>query len=311
MSLARRGGLPPPVPATLRFLAAADTIEDEWQEKVVAHLGLSDWLRVELDDELDPVGPLAVRGLRAHGLLWPFNAHFHMPLLEAARGGSLLTGIGGDEALGESRWVRANQVLGGRVLPRPRDVLTVALALSPQWLRRPVLRRRVPLLPWLTPAGSRLFAAAMSVREAEEPRDNPARLVWWQGLRSLRLGLHALDLLAADVGTKIVHPFADATFASALATSVSRGGPANRGALLEHVFGGLLPPEVYRRRTKAVFDEAFWGPHSRALAERWDGEGADGALVDREALRREWAEPVPDAHTFTILQAAFLADVDD
>ena len=38
-------------------------------------------------DELDSVGPVAQAVLRRHGPLWPFNAHFHMPLLERASGG--------------------------------------------------------------------------------------------------------------------------------------------------------------------------------------------------------------------------------
>jgi asparagine synthase (glutamine-hydrolysing) len=64
---------------------------------VVGHLGLSDWLRLEFTDELDAVGPYAQRVMRRHGVLWPFNAHFHVPLFEAAAGGSLLTGVGGDQ----------------------------------------------------------------------------------------------------------------------------------------------------------------------------------------------------------------------
>ena len=52
------------------------------------------------DHELDAVGPYAQRMLRGHGLVGPFNAHFHLPLIDAARGGSLLTGIGGDELHG-------------------------------------------------------------------------------------------------------------------------------------------------------------------------------------------------------------------
>ena len=38
-------------------------------------------------DELDAVGPYARRALARHGLLWPFNAHFHAPMLEQAAGG--------------------------------------------------------------------------------------------------------------------------------------------------------------------------------------------------------------------------------
>ena len=54
---------------------------------MVAHLQVRDWLRLDVDGELDAVGPVARRVLRRHGLLWPFNVHFHAPMLEAARGG--------------------------------------------------------------------------------------------------------------------------------------------------------------------------------------------------------------------------------
>jgi len=123
--LARREGLPLPVPATNRFPRARTTDESDWQERVVSHLGLSDWVRLEFDDELDAAGPVARRGLRRHGLLWPFNAHFHVPLLEAAAGGAVVTGIGGDELFSQSRWSRANDVLARRARPAPHDALAV------------------------------------------------------------------------------------------------------------------------------------------------------------------------------------------
>ena len=136
-------GVPPPIPATLRFPNAEDSAETEWQESVIDHLGLVDRVRVEATDELHRVGPAATATLERHGLLWPSNAHFHAPLFARAHGGSFLTGIGGDELLGSSRWFHARRVLAGRVVPTPRDALAVAFALSPPRLRRLVTRRRV------------------------------------------------------------------------------------------------------------------------------------------------------------------------
>ena len=132
---ARREGLALPVPVTNRFASVAHSHESDWQELLVAKLGLTDWVRLELSDELDVVGELATRGLRRHGLLWPFNAHFHAPLLELASGGSLLTGIGGDELLGSSRWAHPLAVLSGSVRPRPRDVARLGLMAAPPRLR--------------------------------------------------------------------------------------------------------------------------------------------------------------------------------
>ncbi|NUT56362.1 MAG: hypothetical protein HOQ03_10310 [Thermoleophilia bacterium] len=86
-AVARREGLPLPVPATLRFPNAAASAETEWQEQVVAHLGLEEWVRLERTDELDCVGPVATECLERHGVLWPSNAHVHAPLFARARGG--------------------------------------------------------------------------------------------------------------------------------------------------------------------------------------------------------------------------------
>jgi asparagine synthase (glutamine-hydrolysing) len=306
-ALARREGLPMPVAGTNRFADAPRAEESEWQELVVRHLGLADWQRFDLSDELDPVGPLAVRGLRRHGLLWPCNVHFHVPLFEAAAGGSVLTGVGGDEVFGAARWTYANEVLARRLRARPRDVLPVLLALSPTPLRRAVLRRRSRVsYPWLRPAAQRSLTRRLNEQEAEEPLRYSTRLRWWRRRRSVVLSLRNLALLAGEVDVTVVNPFATPRFADALAGVAPRGGPANRARFMRGLFGDLLPDAVYERRTKAVFDEAFWGRHSQALAERWDGEAADPDVVDAQALRLEWTRPVPDPHTFTLLQAAWL-----
>jgi hypothetical protein len=69
VEVARRHGLADPIPATIRVPAAQRADESAWQERVVAHLRLDDWLRVEFTDELDAVGPIARTALRRRGLL--------------------------------------------------------------------------------------------------------------------------------------------------------------------------------------------------------------------------------------------------
>lgn len=306
--IARREGLSLPIPATNRFPAARSTDEAEWQELVVDRLGLTDWLKLEFSDELDAVGPVAASSLERHGLLWPFNAFFHTPLLEAARGGSLLTGIGGDEQLGDSRHARANDVLAGRTRPRPRDVLRVGFALAPGPLRAAVLRRRPPVrFPWLRPEGQRQFVAAWAGQAGREPRRYDRRVHWWRRLRSVRVGFESLELLARDAGATLAHPLADPAFAAALAQE----GPnpaATRTTRMQALFGGLLPPELLARPTKAQFDAAFWGRHARELAARWNGTGVPAELVDVDRLRTDWSADVPTPQSFTLLQAAWLAD---
>ena len=70
--------------------------------------------------------------------------------LRAAHGGSFLTGIGGDELLGSSRWLHARRVLAGKVDRSRATLFAVAFALAPPRLRRPVTRRRMRApFPWL------------------------------------------------------------------------------------------------------------------------------------------------------------------
>jgi hypothetical protein len=306
--VARREGLPLPIPATNRFPDVDHTDESRWQELLVRHLGLDEWHRLSFTDELEAVGPVARRVLRRHGLLWPFNAHFHAPLLEAASGGSLLTGIGGDEVFGESRWARAKAVITGRARPRPRDLPRVGLLASPTALRRAVLTRRPPVeFPWLRPDAQREFARLWAADQASEPVRFGPRLRRLQSLRALRVGLRSLDLLAADTGTTIAHPLATAEFGAAVAAVGGWHGFEDRTLAMRTLFGELLPETLLSRSTKARFEGAFWSDHSRALAASWNGAGADLSLVDPDALRAVWSQRQPDGHSCLLLQAAWLA----
>jgi hypothetical protein len=305
-NLARREGLPPPVPATnVVRTEAAD--ERDWQELIVRHLRLKDWLRIEIGDELDAVGPIAAAVLRRHGVLWPFNAHFHKPLLAEAAGGSMLTGIGGDELFGTSP-TGVSLLLAGRVRPNRRDVARLGLAFGPRRLRSAVLARRIPMrFPWLLEGAQRRLAAAWGRQAAAEPRRWRDQVHWWRRLRYFRIGLASLDLLAADEDVTLVHPFAAAPVATALLQVGGKVGPGDRAASMKLLFGGLLPGIVLERPTKAQFDAVFWNRPSRTFVTAWDGEGIDPELVDLEALRALWSSPNPPAQTFTQLQAAWLA----
>jgi asparagine synthetase B (glutamine-hydrolysing) len=307
-ALARREGLPAPVPATHVVASAAESDESGWQERVVRWLRLDDWVRIASDDELDVVGPVASAVLRRYGLLWPPNVHFHAPFLDAAGGGSLLTGIGGDEAFSASQWQRTAALAARAARPEPRDALRVGLALSPVPLRRAVLRRRAPDgFAWLRPDARAAVRRALADEAAREPLRWRARVRWLAGLRYLEVGTTSLKLLAADAQVRLVHPFTDRGFLASIAALGRDGRFLERTEGLRAVFGGLVPDDVLARRTKASFDGAFWNRHSRAFAAGWSGEGVDADLVDTDALRREWAQERPDARTFTLLQAAWLA----
>jgi asparagine synthetase B (glutamine-hydrolysing) len=307
--LARREGLELPVPATNRFPLAEGSDESSWQERVIVHLGLTEWLRLEFTDELDAVGPIAMRGLRKHGLLAPFNAHFHTPLFDEAFGGSLVTGIGGDEALGVQRWSRAAQVLAGKVKPRPRDVLALGLAVAPKPVRRAVLSRRddPPVLPWLQPAAQEETWSRWVATIASQPLRWQQRFSWYRRLRYIRLGIEGLARLASDHRVETHHPFIDAGFSAAVAGLPRQERFVGRTAAMKELFGDLLPTELSTRRSKSHYDFAFWTEHSRRLVESWDGQGIDPELVDCEILREEWSRPNPDLRTLPLLQSVALA----
>ena len=228
-------------------------------------------MRLEVHDELDVIGPHAARVLRAHGLLWPCNVHFHVPLFELARGGALLTGIGGDE------------LFSAAAAPSRRRR---AFGWAPPALRRAVLARREPVdFEWLTPAARRAATAARAAEAASEPRGVHARMAWLRGLRYLELALGAIGAVAAEDDVELAHPLFDGGLWSTVA---ARGGFADRTAGMTALFAGVLPPDVLARGSKASFDAVFFNRHSREFARGWDGAGAPAGLVDAEALRAHW-----------------------
>ncbi|HEU4975495.1 MAG TPA: asparagine synthase-related protein, partial [Baekduia sp.] len=185
-AVARREGLPLPVPVTNRFPGAPATDESRWQEQVVGHLRLGDWVRLEHGDELDVVGPVARRVLRRHGLLWPCNAHFHVPIFERAAGGTVLTGVGGDEALSGSERGRALEVLRGRARPVPSDLRRVAYAAAPAALRTAVVAPALDVaFPWLRPRAARRVRRALAREAATQPLRWGRSFAWLHGARSL------------------------------------------------------------------------------------------------------------------------------
>jgi asparagine synthetase B (glutamine-hydrolysing) len=306
---ARREGLPLPVPVTNVFPEVERSAETEWQELVVEHLRLDNWVRIELTEELDCVGPIARAILERHGLLWPFNAHFHWPLLDAARGGTLLTGIGGDELLGTSEWARAAAVLSGATRPTLRDIPRAVVAVAPYRLRRAVMRRRHGVearLPWLTDPANDELGRLHANGVASEPLRWSGRRRWWHERRETEVGLRSLELIAADCHTTIAHPLTDAAFAASVARLAARKKLHDRTSLLEAIFSPLLPPSLLERTSKAAFGPVFWGAASRSLAREAVEELGELEPVDGTALRDIWSGEAPDAHSFLLLQAALV-----
>jgi asparagine synthetase B (glutamine-hydrolysing) len=307
-AVARRENLPLPIPFTFRFPNVPSTEESEWQERVISYLQLEHWERTDITDEFDLLGDTSRYCLTTHGLTWPPNAYLHVPIFQAARHGSVLTGLDGDGLLGDWRWLHAQSVLHGRLPRRVRDISAVGLALAPTTARRVVQRRRPMAVPdWLTPAATRAFTAALVDRAAGEPRRWDKRLQWYAKSRALYLAVTNLDVIALSDDVTVVHPLFDRTFLAVLAAEGGPAGIGNRTEAMRHLFGDLLPAEIIERRSKAEFGRAFWGEQAQDFARSWDGSGIDHDLVDGERLQAAWSEPSPMFHSYTPLLAAWLA----
>ena len=268
VELARREGLELPLAATSRIDGSAGAHERAWQEHVIIRLGLTDWLRFDFADELDLVGPVAMAALRRHGFLWPSYAHVSMPLIEWASGGSVITGLGQRNALGEPG---------------------------------ALLRRDPGPLPWLMPAAQREVRARWSADAGSRPRSEQQRSWWWTRLRQVQIGIELLRRLGAELRVEIRHPLIDPVVTGALGQL-----PAHQ-ATTNALFGDLLPSQLLARPITPTRENGLWSRHSRELAEAWNGEGADPALVDAEALQAHWTLPRPDPRTFLLLQSIALA----
>ncbi len=305
---ARRAGLPLPLAATLEFDSEA-TREREWQELVLTHLGLREWIRLPQGDELDFLGPVATEGLRRHGVLYPGNAHMVVPLADAARGGSVVTGFAGDDVLGGWPFEPVAALLARRRPPRRGDLrrLLACAAPAPFRTERYARGRRWVSLPWLRPPHRERAARIIAADMAGSPRTWRARMGWLGQRRLWQVSLRAMGLLAgareATVHAPLLHP----GFLAALGAAGGRLGIGDRTAVMRAVSADLLPAAIVERATKAEFSEPYFGPYTKRFATEWDGRGVDPAIVDAEALRAMWLSPHPHGLSTALLQSAWLA----
>jgi Asparagine synthase len=306
---ARRQGLPLPIPASYRFAGVEDVDESAWQDSVVRHLELEDWVRVEVIDELDLVGPVARPLLRRFGPLWPPNSHFGGLLVPHARGGTFVTGVGGDELFEPGGHLVAQLLVGRRRLHR-RDLRSAVAALAPRALRVWRARRRVAALPWLTPDAAAAHDRARA-HESVQPLwwGRSVTDDWWRSRH--RLATCASIAAACGDDVTVEHPFMDPTFLSAVAGALWRVGFPSRAAAMDLLFGDVLPRAVRQRSSKAAFFGPFVNRHSRAFIRSWDGTGVDETLVNVRTLRACWDESRVDARSYALLQSAWLATQND
>jgi asparagine synthetase B (glutamine-hydrolysing) len=306
-SIARRHGLDPPVPLTLRFSSDPHTNEAAWQELVIRHLGLGEWEHVELQDELDALGPIGRRCIARLGPYWPPLAHTWIPIFERAAGGSVIGGNGGDEFLSPWTLGRLRQAALLRRRPTTREMKLALLLALPRPFRIRVWRRRFGIhLPWLQPETERMVVREWALESTAIDRNWAQNLERLLASRYIELAEITFAALSSAAGVNLVEPFRSPLFVRALAAAAPDGFDSRADALT-FLFGQLLPREVVRRQTKAAFTAVPWGPQSRRFAEGWTGAGVDHELVDTDALRAEWLSERPDFRSVTPLQSAWAA----
>ena len=309
--VARREGLAEPIPITKVFPDVATTEERSWQERVIDHLGLDDWQRVVIHDELDLLGPLATANLVEHGVVWPPTIHGDRPVVDHVRGGSLIDGEGGDEVLG----VTAHRIAPMTTLVRsPRSVTPVrlrraAVALLPKRLRSRRVRDRwtADPIPWLRPVAAAALAAAVGREEAAAPLSFATSLTQIPRQRAQVLGARNREFFARGCNVELSSPLLHPDVVHALAAQGGFFGVGSRTATLRALVSDLLPDDVLTRPTKATFNGAFWSVHARAFAQRWNGDGVDTSLVDADEVRRAWVAEQPPPNAFALVQQAWLA----
>ena len=310
VEVARREGLPLPIPVTRRFPDHPAAEEASHQEEVVRHLGLTDWEIVEISEgDLDVIGPVARRFHDRYGLGWSPAAHTRRPMFERASSGALLTGYDGDAVLGGWRWQRLWHVLREPgCCARPRDLAWLGLAALPRWALEVEHRLRTEdPAPWLTDDGREELVRARATDIASEPKTWPARLEWLVSRRYHHRYLEGHLTVAADHEVLIAHPFMDAGFLAALKQEGGRTGPGTRTQAMRRLFGDLLPDAIVERRTKARFDTAYVTGTARAAMASWDAEGIDNPYVDHDALRRHWRSDSPHPRSAWLLKEAWFS----
>jgi hypothetical protein len=306
---ARAEGLADPVPVTELYPDIAESDESVWQNLVIDHLGLGEWIRLRFHDDNDLLGPTAREGLLKRGLIWPPALQIKPNLLRALSPGTLLTGEGGDETFGARRvapWphlstktpVSRRVALRGAVesvLPRPIRTRQAARDL-----------RDAHLQPWLKPAIAERHIRLVAEDLTSEPLRWDRALLWLTRRRAAAAASHNYRLVAAEHGLSVVEPLLDPRFLVALARLGGPVGFAGRTQAMRTLFGDVLPAAVIERGDKALFNRAFLGRSTQEFARSWDGSGVDGLLVDADRLREEWLSERPSAISSVLLQSAWL-----
>lgn len=306
--LARRHGLPDPVPVTDIYPMSPESDEAEWQQLVIEHLGLRDWVRLTYVEGNDFLGPSASASLTARGVIWPPALHTKPATFAQLDDGSLLTGEGGDEVLGRRRgaqisrlWRRGKRLDGSALR-------SAAGAVAPASYRRRRVRASLDksaMQPWLSDEVRVRHHKLLAADWTSEPLTTPRSLEWLLTRRSTAAAAHNHRVIAREFGLEMREPLLDPKFLRSFAREAGRWGFTSRTESMRFLFGDILPEAILERRSKAYFNRAFMGEETQAFARQWDGTGVNPQMVDRELLRAEWLSDTPSALSASLLQAAW------
>lgn len=293
--VARVEGLPPPVPIVLRFTDAPRADETARQVAVLdalrRHGAVADPVVQTVVDELDFVGPVAQRMLDLIGPQVPANMYTHLPLLEAATGGTLLTGFGGDQLIGGH---------GRRRRARMRALAALPVALE-STLRPPAD------LPWLRPDARRRCQELSTARRRWRLLPPRQRLAREAGSRFTTLALDGLNRLADRCDARIGHPLFDPTFLARLGDLLDVLPPTRRTPLYRLLAGDRLPAVVTEPHPKAVLSEVFQRAGTAAAIESFDPSRLPAdvrELIDIDRLLDVWRTRGPVVSNALLLHVA-------
>ena len=309
----RQAGLPDPVPVTYRY-SGRESEEVAYQDAVISWLGLQSWKVIEIGDDADFLGPPALASLRRTGLIWPATLHYKAGVFTNLPSGSaVLNGEGGDEVFGSRRVspsLFVARLIRHRIRPSRRALGMVGGSFLPSFVRFRKMVTRInenywPL--WLVPDMRQSLIARAAQWESAEPLAPSAWPAFYLALPRTWILLENMATFGQLNGVNVRSPMLTPSFMANSARLISWRSYGDRSAILNRHFADLLPEAILNRTTKATFGSSYFGPYTRAFAERWDGTGLPEG-IDGQWLKHHWmTADVCHAGTSMLLHAAWLA----